>query len=182
MKLLPVPLLAFLLVAVAGCSPGNSDSTSDSVLKHITLMDDRVGANSASGSTAWIDSTGTLEIDGKEVVLNPEQQALALRYQADAHAIRDQGIEIGKSGAKIAGTAIKSVVEEMRSGSPEKIGSRVEAEAKVIEAQAHELCAKIGQLQASQDALVAEVPAFLPYATITDETAADCRVNRVAAD
>lgn len=177
MKFTCATCLAFLLLAITGCSPGNSGSSSDSVLKHVTLKDDRVGANSTSGGTAWIDSTGALEIDGQEIILNPVQKALALQYRADAHDIRDQGIEIGKSGAKIAGTAIRSVVEEMKSGSPDQIGSRVEGEAKAIEAQARMLCAKIGELQASQDALAAEVPAFLPYATITDKTAAECRVS-----
>ena len=182
MKLLHATCVVFLFVAVVGCSSGKSDSTSDSVMKHITLKEGRVGANAANGKIAWIDSTGALEIDGQLVALTPEQQALTLQYKANANAIRDQGIEIGKSGAKIAGTAISSVVEGMKSGNPDQIGSKVEADAKAIEAQAYKLCAKIGELQASQDALVAVVPAFLPYATITDETAADCRTKRAATD
>ena len=174
MNLLQSACLVLLLGAAAGCSQ-QSIGSGDSVMEHVTLKDDRVGANAGNGKTAWIDSTGALEIEGQLVALGPEQRVLTMEYRASAHAIRDQGIEIGESGAKIAGTAVNGVVDGLRNGNSDQIGSKVEAEARAIEAHAKMLCAKIGQLRARQDSLAAAVPAFLPYATVTDKTVADCR-------
>ncbi len=171
-------LICYLVLAVAtasGCSQQSTDASHSSVMQHITLRDDRVGANAADGHTAWIAADGTLEIDGAQVRLEAGQEALAKQYYAQAIALRDQGIAAGKGGARVAGKAIGSVLDGLGRGNPDEIGSKVEAEASALEAEVLRLCNHIGDLQTTQDALAVAVPAFRPYATIDDATAAECR-------
>lgn len=169
--------LAVALFATAGCSsPDVSNiSHSGSVMNHIVIDDGRVGANAKDGKTAWIDASGALEIGGQSVSLTPEQRALTLQYHAQAIELHDQGVALGKSGARIAGKAISSVIKGVGTGKPDEIGPAVEGEAGAIEAQALRLCDQVGQLQATQDALAAALTPFQPYATIEENTAADCR-------
>ena len=164
-----------LTVALAGCNRSTVEINGNSVLQHITLQDGRVGANAPGGATAWIDATGALAIDGKDVDLSAEQRALTSKYYAVAMGLRSDGIAVGKAGAAVAGKAVGSVIEGLASGNPDEIGKKIEAEAKIVEAKAMQLCQRVGELQSAQDALTKSLPAFAPYATITHATAADCR-------
>jgi len=166
-----------LVLALAGCSRPTStvQLNGHSGMQHITIKADRVGVKAADGSTAWIGAGGMLAIDGKDVVLNAEQRALAMEYHATALGLRSDGVAIGKAGAAVAGKAVGSVIQGLASGKPDEIGPKIEAEARTVEAKAMLLCRRVGELQSTQDALAASLPAFAPYATITDATAEDCR-------
>lgn len=167
-----------LAVALAGCKP-TVQVNGNSVLQHITIKADRVGASAPDGTTAWIDATGALTIDGKNVDLNAEQRVLTTSYYTTATGIRSDGVAVGKAGAAVAGKAVSSVIQGLAGGNPDEIGPKIEAEAKNVEAKAMLLCSRVGELQATQDALAAALPAFAPYATISDVTAADCRQDQV---
>ena len=52
--------------------------------------------------------------------------------------------------------------------------TRKEAEGKKIEAEAMKLCKQLPPLLASQQALAASLPAFKPYATMTQDDIDDC--------
>ncbi len=167
---------AVLLVLMAGCNQQTHEpGERNSVLQHITIQADRVGANALDGTTAWIDAAGALTIDGKPVELNEQQRALTTRYHATATGIRSDGVAVGKAGAAVAGKAVSSVIQGLSSGNPDGIGPKIEAEARNVEAKAMLLCRRVSELQATQDALAASLPAFAPYATISNATAADCR-------
>ena len=167
---------ALLLALMAGCSQQTQEpGKHDSVLQHITIQADRVGANAPDGKTAWIDAAGALTIDGKPVELNAEQRALTARYHATATGIRSDGVAVGKAGAAVAGKAVSSVIQGLSSGKPDDIGPKIEAEARNVEAKAMLLCRRVGELQATQDALAASLPAFAPYATLTGSETSDCR-------
>lgn len=171
-----------LAATLVGCQQSTDRVRSHSVMQHIRLDGDRVGANGPDGTTAWIDASGSLQIDGKDVALTAEQRALALQYRAEAMGLKADGIAIGKSGAQLAGKAIGAVASGLASGDPDNIGTKIEADAKQIETQAMALCQRVATLQASQDALARSLPAFAPYATITDATAADCRSDNTPVD
>jgi hypothetical protein len=175
MKSISIWSLVLAIAATSGCRDQSTDVSHSSVMQHITLQDNRVGANSADGRTAWIAADGTLEVDGAQVALEAGQQALAKKYYEQTIELRDQGISVGKNGAKLAGKAIGSVLEGLSKGNPDEIGPKVEAEASAMEVQVSRLCDQIGELQTTQDALAAALPVFRPYATIEDATAADCR-------
>lgn len=169
-------ILALLIAAATGCSQQSSaPGRHDSVMKHITLQGDRVGANAPNGKVAWIDPAGGVEIDGKPVALNEAQRALTLQYYTQVRSLRDDGLAVGKAGAKLASSAIGEVAKGLASGNPDQIGDKIEIQAGTVEVQAMKLCRGVGDLQVMQDAIVSALPAFAPYATIDENVAADCR-------
>lgn len=163
-----------LAVALAGCNRPTVHVNGNSVLQHITIQADRVGANAPDGTTAWIDATGALTIDDQPFELNEEQRALTTSYHATAMGLRSDGVAVGKAGAAVAGKAVSSVIQGLAGGNPDEIGPKIEAEARNIEAQAMRLCRRLGELQATQDAIAASLPAFAPYATIRGNEFDDC--------
>ena len=170
-----------LATTLVGCQQSTDRVHNQSVMQHIRLDGDRVGANGPNDTTAWIDASGSLQIGGKNVALTAEQRALALQYRAEAMSLKADGIAIGKSGTKLAGKAMGAVASGLASGDPDSIGTKIEADTKQIEAQAMALCQRVTTLQESQDALARSLPVFAPYATITNATAADCRSNNTPA-
>ena len=163
-----------LALALAGCNRSTVHVNGNSVLQHITIQAGRVGANAPDGTTAWIDAAGALTINGKDVDLNAEQRLLTTSYYTTATGIRSDGVAVGKAGAAVAGKAVSSVIQGLASGKPDDIGPRIEAEAKNVEDKAMLLCRRVGELQATQDALAASLPAFVPYATIKGNEFDDC--------
>ncbi|MFT4249665.1 MAG: hypothetical protein QM581_16790 [Pseudomonas sp.] len=174
------PRLALLVAVVLMSSSCTADKPAEqrkSVMQHIRLDGDRVGANAVDGRIAWLTADGTLEIDGKPVVLSPDQKALAQRYHTTAFRLREQSVALGGSGAELGVQAIRSVASGLAAGKPDQIGPEIDARAKALQAQVRELCDRIGELRANQDALASALPAFRPYATIDDSVAADCRTK-----
>ena len=167
--------LIVLAAVLAACSPTpNIRIAGDKPLKHLTIEDDRVGVRSAEGDMAWIEADGSLAVDGQPVVLDAPQRALTVRFYTEAHEIRDDGVAIGKSGAAIAGKSVRSVVRGLTRGNPDEIGPEIEAEARELEARAMRLCARIGTLQSVQDELAQAVPAFTPFARISNTRTEAC--------
>ena len=173
---------ALIVVAalLAACNPTtNVRIAGEKPLKHLTIEDDRVGVRSAEGDVAWIEADGSLAIDGQPVALDPPQRALTVRFYTEAHAIRDDGVAIGKSGTAMAGKSVRSVVRGLTRGNPDDIGPEIEAEARELEVHAMRLCARIGTLQSVQDQLARAVPAFTPFALIRNTKTEACAQNVV---
>lgn len=167
--------LAVVAAVLAACNPTpNIRIAGDKPLKHLTIEDDRVGVRSPEGDMAWIEADGSLAIDGQPVVLDAPRRALTVRFYNEAHAIRDDGVAIGKSGAAMAGKSVRSVVRGLTRGNPDDIGPEIEAEARELEAHAMRLCARVGTLQSVQDQLAQAVPAFMPFATIRNTKTEAC--------
>jgi hypothetical protein len=164
--------LAALAIAASACS---TESESDS-FTHLTALNSRqLAVHRHNGPDAIVSVTGELSIDGKSVDLSPAQKELTTRYFAGAKTLRDDGFATGMAGASTALTAISSVVTGLASGEPDKIGAAVEAKAAKVEAQVEKVCRDLGELAATQDALVAAVPEFKPYALIRDSEVDECR-------
>lgn len=180
MKIAPSLAGALLLALVlAGCDRSAVQVDGNSGMQRITVQSDRVGIKATDGSTAWIDATGAMTIDGKAVALNPSQRVLATNYFVAASGIRSDGVAVGKAGAAVAGKAVSSVIQGLASGNPDDISHKIEAEVLNVEGKAMLLCRRVGQLQATQDALATALPAFAPYATISKVDADDCGQDRI---
>lgn len=171
--IMPALLLAAALTACNG--PTTVNIGGESVMQHITIKGDRVGARSADGAIAWIDKDGTLEIGGRPVELDAIQRAVAQQYYDEAMSIRAEGVAIGKSGVAMAGKSIGNVVRGLTRGDPDSIGDRIEADAREISDRALVLCEKVGTLHSVQEEMVRALPAFAPYATMTGSETRDCR-------
>ena len=119
---------------------------------------------------------GDLLIEGKAVPVDAAQRRLLLDYRAQILGIAEAGMAIGSQGADLAGKAVGGVFGVIFGGdeAEKDFEARMEAEGKKIEAEAMKLCKQLPPLLASQQALAASLPAFKPYATMTQGDIDDC--------
>ena len=133
--------------------------------------------NSTGLPKAEITPQGDLLISGKAVTVNSEQRVLVLDYRKRITAIAEAGIGIGTQGADLAGKAVGEAIKGVLSGDTDQIEKNIEHEAKGIEAEARKLCALLPGLKVAQDKLATSLPAFKPYANMSDSDVADCKVS-----
>lgn len=125
---------------------------------------------------AEISPQGDLLIESKPVAVTPAQRQQLLAYRGEIIGIAEAGMAIGVKGADIAGVALNGVVGAIFGGKEgeEEFKQRMEAQGKKIEAEAIKLCKQLPPMLASQQTLAASLPAFKPYATMTQEDIDDC--------
>lgn len=124
---------------------------------------------------AVITPRGTLVIAGKPVDATPGQHALLLDYRRQLIGIDEAGMDIGASGADIGVTAAKQAILGAFSGKSDKeIEASIRPQTDQIQAAALRLCRRLPGLLASQRKLAAAMPAFQPYATMTQKDVDDC--------
>lgn len=125
---------------------------------------------------AEISPQGDLLIDGKPITITPAQRQQLLAYRDNIIHVAEAGMDIGSQGADLAGKALGGAVGAMFGGdeAEKAFEARMEAEGKKIEAQALKLCKFLPPLLASQQALAATLPAFKPYASLTQADIDDC--------
>lgn len=125
---------------------------------------------------AEITPAGDLLIDGKAIAIDDAQRQQLLAYRGQIIGIAEAGMAIGSQGAAIAGKAVSGALGAIFSSERGRkdFEQRMEAEGKKIEAEAMKLCKLMPSLLASQQALAGSLPAFKPYATMTQEDINDC--------
>ena len=123
---------------------------------------------------AEITPQGDLLIEGKAVAVDAAQRKLLLEYREHILAIAEAGMAMGIKGADLAGKAISETIGGLFSGNTDQIEQRIEAEAEKLEADAHQLCTQLPPMLELQQQLSASLPAFKPYATMTQEDIDEC--------
>jgi hypothetical protein len=178
MKILHIPMFTLSTVLLLGGCTGGTTVSTDQGSVASSLSGKTITLRADGFPNAQIDDAGALSIDGKPVAMNAAQRALLLRYQGEMAAMTADGIAIGKQGAALAGTAVSEAIKGAIKGDTDQVESKMEAKAKKIEQQAMRLCARLVTIKASQDALAAQLPAFKPYATISEVDVSDCDSNQ----
>jgi len=133
----------------------------------------RIG-NASDGSKAQLTPKGDLLIDGKPVPVTPQQRAMLLDYRGQIIAVAETGMAIGVKGADLGGKAVLETFSGLMHGNADEAGKRIETQAKLIEAEAHKICAQLPPLLDTQQRLAASLPAFKPYASMTRADVDDC--------
>ncbi|MHB8911575.1 MAG: DUF2884 family protein [Lysobacter sp.] len=124
---------------------------------------------------AEITPQGDLLIQGKPVAANAAQRTMLLEYRSHIIAVAETGMAIGMQGADLAAKAMGEAVKGIFSGkSEQKIKQSVETQAADIKASAAKLCGLLPPMLATQERLAAALPAFKPYATMTQDDIDDC--------
>lgn len=123
---------------------------------------------------AEITPKGEMLIDGKPVATTPAQQAMLLEYRGQVIGVAEAGMAIGTKAADLAGSAIKESIGALFSGDTDQIEQRVEAQADKLKDEAKVLCTRLPPMLATQQKLAASLPAFKPYANMTQEDIDDC--------
>jgi hypothetical protein len=190
--------LAVLTACSAGQAPvssaaSNASSTDTPIASTIDRAMDRIGTEIATRNIrvsegdarpkAEITPQGDFLIAGKAVPLTPVQRTEMLAYRQQIVGVARQGVEIGKQGAALGMSAAGAAIAGALAGeSDQQIRQRVEAQASGIREAAAKICDRLPAMMASQQKLAADVPAFKPYATMTQQDIDDCRTNALKND
>lgn len=148
-------------------------------INHGLTIGDRGHERSASDlPKAEITPAGDLLIEGRPVEVDAQQRALLLKYRGHIIAVAESGMEMGVRGADLGMQAASDAIGSIFSGDTEGVEKRVEAEAAKLEAEALKLCAQLAPMLATQRQLAASLPAFAPYARMTQSDVDECVSDR----
>ena len=179
-----LPVLALSAILLTACAPSNDDGTAkqaidtahaemDKAIKEMAT--ENMSLTGADGTPkAEITTAGELLIDGKPVQLTDAQRAQLAKHRELLVAIASDGVAIGKEGVALAGKAVSEAFSGVLNGDSEDFEKKIEAEAARIEQSAKTLCARLPALMASEQALAKAVPAFQPYAQMTQADVEEC--------
>ena len=147
--------------------------TQDIDVSNVHIGDDSTHASSLP--KAVITPQGALVIAGKSVDATPPQRAMLMDYRQQIIGIAAAGMDIGTSGADLGMHAAKEAIFGALTGkSDQDIDASIKPQVKQIQAAAMQLCKRLPDLLASQRKLAAAMPAFRPYATMTQKDIDDC--------
>jgi hypothetical protein len=186
-RTLVVALLACLSLAACGDGgnaaqdPGQQPETViGKAVKQATdqarkeLATGNITLDSGLGPRAEITPEGDLLINGTAIALEPAQRALVQEYRGHIVKVAEAGIGIGLEGADLAGKAVGEALKGVFTGNTEQIEKKIEAEAEGIKQSAQKLCALLPPMLETQNRLADALPAFKPYATMTQTDIDDC--------
>ncbi|MBP6750015.1 MAG: hypothetical protein KA144_10285 [Xanthomonadaceae bacterium] len=143
------------------------------------LAKENVGMLSVEGQPkAEITPQGDLLIGGKAATIDAKQRTLLLEHRKRIVAVAETGMDIGVQGADLAGKAIGDAIGSIFNGNTDELEKKVEAEGKKIEKSAARLCELLSPLLASQQTLAQALPAFKPYATMTQKDVDECSTEK----
>ena len=124
---------------------------------------------------AVITPEGRLVIDGHPLDATPEQHALLVDYRQQIIGIASAGMDIGASSADMGlGIAKEAIFGKLAGKSDKELEADIKPQTDQIQAAAMGLCKRLPDLLASQQKLAAAMPAFQPYATMTQKDVDDC--------
>ena len=124
---------------------------------------------------AAITPQGDLLIAGSKVDATPAQHALLVDYRQQIIGIAEAGMDIGASGADLGVSAAREAIFGALAGKSDKeIEASIKPQTDKIQAAALRLCKRLPDLLVSQQKLAAALPAFQPYATMTQKDVDDC--------
>lgn len=126
---------------------------------------------------AEITPQGDLLIEGKAVPVTPEQRKLLQDYRSQLVKIAMAGMGIGVQGAELAGKAVTEALKGVLTGDTDHIEKKVKTEAGKVEESAKQLCALLPAVYESQQKLAQSLPAFVPYAQMTQKDVSKCHYN-----
>lgn len=182
-----LPVLALSAILLTACAPSDGDGTAkqaidtahaemDKAIKEMAT--ENMSLSGADGTPkAEITPAGELLIDGKPVQLTDAQRAQLARHRELLVAIASDGVAIGKEGVALAGKAVSEAFNGVLNGDSEAFEKKIEAEAARIEQTAKSLCGRLPALMASEQALAKAVPAFQPYAQMSQADVDDCMTD-----
>lgn len=184
MKVILIRAVLLASVAVAASACGDSHDRTQTILRvnpyrpgdgGIDLQHGEVVIR-AGGTTqdARVGADGSLRIGAEPVEISAAGRAALRQYDAEAIAIKDHGVALGVAGAKFGWRTVTEIFRGLFHGDTEEAGRRADEGAKALVASAHELCSRIDSMYQAQQSAAAAIPAFKPYAVISQRQVDDC--------
>ena len=132
------------------------------------------------GSKARITPAGGLSIGGKTVAVDDGQRKLLRRYCLGIHNIEARGMQMGRDALHMVGGIMGTVVADLFTGggdNDDKIDRDAKRQAEPLKQEARALCKDVQTERQVQGTIVAQLPAFQPYAVIDTRSDNDCHVD-----
>ncbi|HUO80310.1 MAG TPA: DUF2884 family protein [Steroidobacteraceae bacterium] len=140
----------------------------------LRVEDGQVVIAGAGGGEARVSPDGRLTVGGADVSVTEGQRAQLANYYKAASAVFDHAVATGSAGAAVGAAAASGVASGLAKGDMSDLKAKVEAQAGEVRRQAAKMCESLKEARAAQDALAAQLPAFQPYAVISEKETADC--------
>ncbi|MEP7186508.1 MAG: DUF2884 family protein [Rhodanobacter sp.] len=139
----------------------------------IKLEASKVTLNAKNTPQAGIDSTGHFSVDGKLITVNDAQQLQLKHYYDASVAIRQHGIDAGKTGIAMAGAALKDATASVFKGDGDGAKKRVDARVDDVKQAVRAICTDLADIRTAQNQLGSTLPAFKPYANLVQKDDVD---------
>ncbi|HVX04374.1 MAG TPA: hypothetical protein VHA71_04545 [Rhodanobacteraceae bacterium] len=108
--------------------------------------------------------------------ITPGQRREILAYRAQYIDIAQAGIAIGHQGVDVGRRAVVPMIfASLFGASDETIDASMDKRLAGVRDATAKLCDRMPALMAAQQQLATDLPAFKPYATLTQEKIDDCR-------
>lgn len=133
----------------------------------------RIGGDKQD-TPAAITPQGGFLVEGKPIEVTPAQRELLLAYRKDVIRVAEAGMTVGVKGADLAGKAVMETLNGLMQGDTGQVEKRMEAEGRKLEVEAMKICDLLPAMLASQRKLAASLPAFEPYAKMTQDDVDEC--------
>lgn len=186
-RLLPSSLALAIVLATGACSgsdapreagndgfTGMAERAANEIREEIATEDMDLGRGRNDEPAAKLTPQGDLLIGGEKVAMDEEQRAVALAYRNALANVAESGARVGLRGAALAGDALKLAAASALNGDGKTVEDQLKDKTAAIEAEAKALCAQMPGLLESQRRFAAAVPAFEPYANMTQEDVDKC--------
>ena len=117
---------------------------------------------------------GDFLVDGAPVAIDEAQRRLLLDYRGHVLAVAETGMALGVRGADLGMKAAGEAIRGIFSGNPDQIEKKIKAEAEQIKAESLRICTQLQAVHDGQQALKASLPAFAPYANLSEASVRKC--------
>lgn len=170
-------VLSCCLVLVSGCAAfRTADSDLDTASRQIATGNMTLTADDARVPKAAITPRGDLLVAGKPVEITSQQRQEVLAYRTQYIEIAQQAIAIGHEGVDVGRHAVAPMIFASLFGASDKtIDASMDKRLAGVRDATAKLCDRMPALMAAQQRLVTDLPAFQPYATLTQKKIDDCR-------
>lgn len=170
-------VLSCSLLLLSGCAAfRTADSDLDTASRQIATGNMTLTADDASVPKAAITPQGDFLVAAKPVALSARQREEVLAYRAQYIDIAQQGIAIGHQGVDVGRRAMVPIIFASLFGASDKtIDASMDKRLAGVRTATAQLCERMPALMSAQRQLAADLPAFEPYATLTQKKIDDCR-------
>ena len=136
----------------------------------------------ADHSRAEIGPAGDLKIGGQDVPVTDAQRQLLLQYSQNLRDLEKRGETVDQQAWDMAGGILSTALGDLFTGASEKqINDDANAAAKPLRDEVLKLCDGVKTERKVQDQISDSLPAFKPYAVISEhDTANNCNSDHKA--
>jgi hypothetical protein len=173
---LGITALSCSLILLAGCAAfRTADSDLDTASRQIATGNITLTAGDTSIPKATITPQGDFLVAGKSVEPSMQQRDEVLAYRTQYIDIAQRGIAIGHEGVDVGRRAMAPMIFAALFGASDKtIDARMDKRLAGVREATARLCDRLPALMEAQQQLAADLPAFQPYATLTQKKIDDC--------